>query len=193
MLSLRQTLENLSCLFPSSCFLLYFVLPALNSSPPHVSLFPIMPFLTLPHLIFPHLSLSLSYIFLSSPCTLLPHYPFTACHSVTLLCPLYSQLLSLFLPHSPYLCNSFPLPLFLYSSLRCALCLAFRLRSQLTSATRRCSCARTGGHATRIRSASVLQSSRGYCANSPAARRARTATPPLPCTSPRPPCCSALC
>lgn len=193
LLSLRQRLENLSCLFPSSCFLFYFVLSALNSSPPPLSLFPIMLFLTLPLLIFPHLSFSLPYIFLSSLCTLLPHYPFTACHSVTLLRPLYSQLISLSLPlslplqflHSP----SFPLS----RSPSAALSVRLRLRSQLTFATRRCSCARTEEHATRIRSASVLQSLRGYCANTPAARRERTATPPLPCTSPRPPCCSALC
>lgn len=188
LLSLRQRLENLSCLFPSSCFLFYFVLSALNSSPPPVSLFPIMLFLTLPFLIFPDLSSSLPYIFLSSLCTLLPHYPLTACHSVTLLRPLYSQLLSR--SRCPYLCS---LSLFSSTSPSAALSVCLRLRSQLTFATRRCSCARTEEHATRTRSASVLQSLRGYCANSPAARRARTATPPLPCNSPRPPCCSALC
>lgn len=118
-------------------------------------------------------------------CSLLPHYPFTTCHPVTLfptplsLILLTSATLSLALFLPP------PLPLLLY--------LPACLHSQLTFATRRCSCARTGERATRTRSASVLQSLRGYCANNPAARRAKTATPPLRRTSPQPPCCSALC
>lgn len=67
-----------------------------------------------------------------------------------------------------------------------------RLCSQLTFATRRCCCARTEERATWTRSASVLQSSKGSCANSPAVKRARTATAPHRRASPRPPCCSAL-
>lgn len=127
------------------------------------------------------------YVSLFPLCALLPHYPLTACHPVTSPCLLYSQLLSL----SPYLCNSVTPPLLLPPYAAPSVCLY--LCSQLTSATRRCSCARTAGHATRTRSASVLRSLRGCCANTPAARQARTATGPLPCTSPRPPCCSALC
>lgn len=67
------------------------------------------------------------------------------------------------------------------------------LCSQPTSAMRRCSCARTEERATRTRSAYVLQSLRGSCANTPAARRAKTATLPLRRTSLQPACCSALC
>lgn len=141
----------------------------------------------------PHLPTCLSFyqcILLTPFMCLSPHYPFPACHSVTLLHLLYSQLLSL----SSYLCNSVTLPLFLHLSLCRSVCLSrLRLCSQLTCVTRRCSCARTVGHATRTRSASVLRNLRGCCANTPAVRRAKTAMPPPPCTSPPPPCCSALC
>lgn len=121
----EERLENLSCLFPSSCFLFYFVLSALNSSPPPppISLFPIILLLPLPYLIFPTCLSLCQYIFLSPLCALLPHYPLTACHSVTLLCLLYSQLLSL----SPYRCNSITPPLFFYFSLCCSVCLPLSL------------------------------------------------------------------
>lgn len=65
----EERLENLSCLFPSSCFLFYFVLSALNSPPPPpptASRLPIILLLPLPCLIFSHLSLSLP-IHLSFP------------------------------------------------------------------------------------------------------------------------------
>lgn len=117
-----------------------------------------------------------------------PQYPFTTCHSVTLLHPFYSQLVF----HSPYLSDYFT-PLFSSASSSAVLSVCLHLCSQLTFAMRRCSCARTEERATRTRSASVLQSLRGYCANTPAARQARTATPLLCRTSPWPPCCSALC
>ncbi|XP_061554109.1 sarcoplasmic reticulum histidine-rich calcium-binding protein isoform X3 [Phycodurus eques] len=62
-----------------------------------------------------------------------------------------------------------------------------------TFATRRCSCARTAGRATRTRSAPAPPSSRGCCANSRAASRARTATAPPRGGPPPPPCCCARC
>lgn len=133
----------------------------------------------------PHPPVCHSAIHLSL-CSSLPHYPFTTCHFAA--SSLFPTPLS-FPSHLQF----FTLPLFHDFTLCCSLRLCFHLRSQLTSAMKKCSCARTEERATRTRSASVLQSLRGYCANSPAARRARTATPPLRRTSPRPPCCSALC
>lgn len=190
LVSLRKDWKNLSCLSPSSCLLFFFVLSALNSPPPpsspshpSVCYLPILPFL-----IFPHLFLSLS-THLSPPllCALLPHHPLTACHSVTL--PHRS-----FIP-TPSSLSPSPLALSIAPALSAPPTLPVRPHafSQSTFAMRRCSCARTAGRATRTRSASVLQSLRGYCANTPAARQARTATPPPPRASPQPPCCSALC
>lgn len=94
LLSLRQRAENLSCLFPSSCFSFYFVL---------LPWIPLLPCICFPsHFFCHHPSLSsltclseCQYIFLPSLCTLLPHYPFTACHSVTPLHLLDSRLFSL--------------------------------------------------------------------------------------------------
>lgn len=77
-------------------FLFYFVLSALDSNPSPVSLFPIMFCLTLPLLSSLHLPFSLPYIVPSSLCSLLPHYPFTTCHSVT-------SLFTTRLSRSPYL------------------------------------------------------------------------------------------
>ncbi|XP_070298756.1 netrin-G2-like [Salvelinus sp. IW2-2015] len=64
-----------------------------------------------------------------------------------------------------------------------------------TCVTRSCSYVRTAGRAPRTRSVSVPQSLRACCANSPAARGARPATPPPPSTSwpPSSPNCSASC
>lgn len=116
----------------------------------------------------PHLSSPLS-LHLSSPfASFTPPLSFSRlsfCHFAPLsLFPFLSGF-------SPYLCNP-PPPLPSVSAL------------QQTSAMRRCSCARMAGRASRTRSASVLQSLRGCCANNPAARRARTATLPLPCAPP---------
>lgn len=188
-MSLRQRLENLSCLFPSSLlsFLLCSFCPEFLSSScisvSHHAFSNIAPpYLPRPVFLF---AIHLSFVFvhftppLSFNCLSLCHFaaPFFIANSSLSLIVHTSA-------HSPSFLLLLPLLL---------LSVRHRLRSQLTFATRRCSCARTEEHATRTRSASVLQSLRGYCANSPAARRARTATPPLPCTSPRPPCCSALC
>lgn len=160
----KDNLENLSYLFPSSCFLSFF-LSGLNSSPPHTSLFPTV---ALAH---PHTCLLLcQYIFRLLSYRLLPHSPFSACHSVTLLLSLF-PLLPGFPPFTSAT-SSPALPRLSVSAL------------QRTSVTRRCSCARMAGRAFRTRSASVLRSLRGCCANNPAARRARTATLPLPCAPP---------
>lgn len=107
MLSLRQRVENLSCLFPSSCFSFYFVL---------LPWIPLLPCICFPsHFFCHHPSLSsltclseCQYIFLPSFCTLLPHYPFTACHSVTLLHLLDSFSFSFPLPRQFHHSPSFP-------------------------------------------------------------------------------------
>lgn len=142
----EERLKNLSCLSPSSCFLIYFVLSALNSPP------------SLPPPPTPPLPFSL-------------HVPLFAI-ALPFLTPSTRFSPSLTTRHQPRLP---PLP------------------SQSTCATRRCSCARTAGRATRTRSACALRSSRGCCANTRAARRGKSATPPRPHASMWPRCCSAPC
>lgn len=158
----KDKLENLSYLFPSSCFLPFFlsVWPKFDSSP-LISISYRCPGSS------PHLSSSLS-IHLSSP-----FVPFTP--------PLSFSRLS-FCHFAPL---SVPVPL-RFSSVTSSPALPVPSVSALqqTSAMRRCSCARMAGRASRARSASVLQSLRGCCANNPAARRARTATLPLPSAPP---------
>lgn len=146
-------------------FLLPFFLTGLNSnSSPLVSISSRCPASSLP------LPLC-RYICPLPSCRLLPHHPsprLSFCHFAPLFVPSpFSFFFSLPLrvPHSPSL-----------------FCLSVSV--QPTSVTRRCSCARMAGRAFRTRSASVLRSLRGSCANTPAARRARTATLPLPCTPP---------
>lgn len=178
----------LGSFLPALSFLLCSFCPGFLSSSPF--LFLIMFCLTLP--------------LLSSP-TCLP-----LCHTSFLrLCALYSPTILLppvilSLPRMLFIHNSslpFTLPLQILhppSSTPLPPMLHFLFSPffsflQLTFVTRKCSCARTEERATRTWSASVLQSSRGYCANIRAVRRARTAAALLCRTLPRPPCCSALC
>lgn len=98
-------------------FLFYFVLSALDSSPPPRFSVSYHVLSNIAPSIIPHLSSSLPYIFPSSLCSLLPHYPFTACHSVTSPHALYSRLVS-----PVHLTSANPSPSILYatSSLCCS-------------------------------------------------------------------------
>lgn len=141
-------------------FLPLFFLSGLNSTPPPSPLFPATalprPLTSLPT------HLSSAFVSITPPLSF-SHLSF--CHFAPLVFSLFFPLFLL----TPAL-SSLSLPLLSVSAL------------QLTSVTRSCSCARMAGRAFRTRSASVLRSLRGCCANSPAARRARTATLPPPCT-----------
>lgn len=171
-MSLRENWENLSCLFPSSCFLfqLCSFWPKYFSSSLHLS-------------ICNHCPTSSSHLSLSSTSFFSLYVPYSP---TILILPVILSLRRVLYSRLLFLLTSAISRLYLYF-----LCL--HLYSQLTFAMRRCSCARTAERVTRTRSASVLQNLRGSCANTPAVRRARTATLPLPCTPPRPLCCSALC
>lgn len=153
-------------------FLLSFFLTGLNSTPPLSSLFPAA---ALPH---PLACLPLRRYICPLPSCRLPPFsspPLSFSHlSFCHFAPLF--------PPSPFwlffsLPLRFPHPPSLTLLSVCA-------SLQLTSVTRRCSCARMAARVSRTRSASAPQSSRGSCANTPAARRARTATLPPPCTPP---------
>lgn len=154
-------------------FLLCSLCPELPPSPSCCICFPLHFVLTSPLFISSYLSFCLPHIF--------PH-PSITCQAVTLLSTLGFKLLTaiLFTSTNPF--AQLPPPSF--SSIFCL---------QPTFAMKRCSCARMEERASRTRSVCVLQSSKGYCANSPAVRRGRTAMAPLRRTSAQSHCCSALC